>query len=187
MNNILFLDIETTGFSAQWCSILEIAAEILDEKGHCITRFHELIRPERGIPANITEITGISMADVADCRCERDVLRDFNEWACAHEYTTIVGHNCKSFDLRFIRERCEHYRLVWSTEGKEIVDTLALARQYKKAGKLTVPNLQQPTIAAHFGIEYEAHTAIEDIHALEKIYNCFMKLEKPVTRASLGF
>ena len=187
MGNILFLDIETTGFSSQWCSILEIAAEILDENQHCVSRFHEFIRPEKGIPANISELTGITMADVADCRCERDVLRDFHEWTCAHEYTKIVGHNCKSFDLRFIRDRCAHYYMNWSTEGIEIVDTLALARQYKKAGKLDVPNMQQVTIAAHFGIEYEAHTAIEDIHALEQIYQNFMKLEKPVTRESLGF
>lgn len=98
-----------------------------------------------------------------------------------------MGHNCKTFDLRFIRERCAKYGLWWDTSDMEIVDTLALARQYKKSGKLNVPNLQQPTIAEYFGIEYEAHTAIEDIHALEKIYKMFVKLGQPVTRESLGF
>lgn len=187
MSNILFLDIETTGFSAQWDSILEIAAEIINDRGECVSQFHELIRPSKSVPLKIVELTGITNAMVANCRCERDVLRDFSEWVATHPCDTVVGHNCKSFDLRFIRERCGKYNLWWNIDNMEIVDTLALARQYKKAGKLNVPNLQQPTIAAHLGIEYEAHSAIEDIHALEKIYAKFVKLGQPVSRASLGF
>lgn len=135
----------------------------------------------------IVELTGITNARVANCRSEKEVLMDFGEWVITHPCKTIVGHNCKTFDLRFIRDRCGKYNLWWDTDGMEIVDTLALARQYKKAGKLNVPNLQQPTIAAHFGIEYEAHTAIEDIHALEQIYKFFTKLGQPASRQSLGF
>lgn len=187
MSNILFLDIETTGFSTDWDFILEIAAEIVSDMGHVVGQFHELIRPGKPIPMKIVELTGITNAQVADCRSERDVLRDFGEWVATHPCAKVVGHNCKTFDLRFIRERCAKYGLWWDISDMEIVDTLALARQYKKSGKLNVPNLQQPTIAEYFGIEYEAHTAIEDIHALEKIYKMFVKLGQPVTRESLGF
>ena len=52
----------------------------------------------------------------------------------------------------------------------EIIDTLTLARQLTKAGKLPVDNHRQTTLAAYYGIEYQAHSAIEDVKALIQVY-----------------
>lgn len=79
--------------------------------GHVIGQFHELIRPGKPIPMKIVELTGITNAQVANCRSEREVLRDFGEWVATHPCAKVVGHNCKTFDLRFIRERCAKYGL----------------------------------------------------------------------------
>lgn len=188
MSKTLFLDIETTGFSRQWDFILELAGIIYnDQTKEIVDMFHEYIKPGKNIPYKITELTGITNAQVAKCRNEKDVLMDFSEWVAVNHPNKIAGHNCKSFDLSFIREKDAKYHTGWNEEGIEIIDTLALARQLNKAGKISTENCQQPTLAAYFGIEYEAHSAIEDVRALIKIYEAMQKLNKPVTRADLGF
>jgi DNA polymerase III epsilon subunit-like protein len=50
--------------------------------------------------------------------------------------------------------------------NEEIIDTLQIARKLK----LPVPNNQQPTLAAYYGVNYRAHSAIEDVRALIQIY-----------------
>ena len=74
---LIFTDIETTGFSREWDSIIEIAAIAVDEDLNEIDRFHEYIYPGKSIPAKITEITGITNEMVEGKRNERDVMMDF--------------------------------------------------------------------------------------------------------------
>ena len=143
-------------------------------------------RPVRGIPANITELTGITNEQVANCRPEWDMLLSFCDWYDDHKVDCIIGHNCKSFDLNFIKAKCEKYQLNWKGDKASVVDTLAYARQLKKKGVLATENLKQPTIAAFYGIHYEAHSALSDVRALIKIYHKMVESETP-NRASLGF
>ena len=181
MSKILFLDIETTGFSRQWNEIIEIAAIIVDDvTGQQIDSFHEYIKPRTRINSQVSELTGITNAKVANCRSEENVLMDFSEWVYLAKPTTIVGHNCKSFDLSFIDARCKQHKISWNTNNINIVDTLARARELNKQGMIKTDNCKQPTIAAYFGIQYEAHSAIEDVKALIQIYNKMNHLEEDV-------
>jgi DNA polymerase III epsilon subunit-like protein len=98
----------------------------------------------------------------------------------------VVGHNYKSFDGTFLQTKADRYKLIYPT--MEIIDTLYLARQLSKEGKLTVPNHQQPTIAAFYGIQYKAHSAIEDIKALIQVYERMgLNRTKKAKREELGF
>lgn len=183
----LFLDIETTGFSRQWDNIIEIAAVLYnDETNTIVDTFHEYIKPSRSIPAKISELTGITNTIVKYCRSEKEVLMDFSEWVTINRPFSIIAHNGKTFDLQFIREKCNKYNITWN-EPLDIVDTLVMARALKKSGKLNVENCQQVTLADYFEIEYKAHSAEDDVKALIKIYNKMQKLNQPVNRASLGF
>ena len=132
-------------------------------------------------------LTGITDAQVANCRTEAQVLMDFSEWCILSGAQAFIGHNCKAFDLGFIAERCSRYHITWDLNGAEIIDTLALARQLNKDGKINTENCKQPTLASFFDIEYEAHSAIEDVRALILIYFHLMKFYTKPTRASLGF
>lgn len=187
--NILFYDLETTGFDRRWCSIIEIAAILYNMDEHKILdTFHEYIRPIKPIPAQITELTGITNEMVANCRTEPEVVKSFFAFAIGTNWDAICGHNCKAFDNQFMRTKGEVYNLPWEEviAGKQIIDTYQLAKQYKKDGKIVgTSNLRQPTLAEYYGIDYEAHSAIEDVGALIKIYEA-MTSEK-VSRESLGF
>ena len=187
MAKIVFVDLETTGFSREWDYIIEVAAILYDEETQKIVgQFHEYIRPGKRIPPKVTEITGISEAMVKDCRTEQEVLADFYEWLYMEKPTKVVGHNYKSFDGTFLKTKADKYRLVLIE--MEVVDTLFLARKLSKEGKITVPNHQQPTLAAHFGIQYKAHSAIEDVKALIQLYEKMgLNRTKQSIRKELGF
>ena len=105
MGHTMFLDIETTGFSREWCSVLEIAAEIVDDSGKVVDQFHRYIKPYGGVPAKITQLTGITNAMVAAEANEISVLTDFLDFVYGNGVDRIIGHNCKAFDLPFIAAR----------------------------------------------------------------------------------
>lgn len=183
----LYLDIETTGFSREWNEIIELAAILYDpETKEMVDSFHMYAKPMRGLPENITKLTGITLDQLQNCKPEWSMLLEFCNWMEEHNFETIIGHNCKTFDLQFIDAKCSKYDLNWSSSKFNIVDTLAFARQLKKKGLLKSENLKQPTLGAYFGINYEAHSALSDTRALIKIYEEMLKCEKP-DRASLGF
>lgn len=183
----LFLDIETTGFSREWNEIIELAAVLYDDqKKEMLDSFHMYARPIRGVPQAITELTGITNEQLSGCAPEWEMLLDFCNWCDEHQIETIIGHNCKSFDLNFIKAKCNKYNLVWNYDNTEIIDTLVLARSLKKKGLIKVENCKQPTIAEYFNIKYEAHSALSDVRALIKIYGKMKQCETP-DRNSLGF
>lgn len=187
MSKEMHIDIETTGFSREWDYIIELAAVIFDsETDKEIARFHEYIKPGKSISAKITELTGITNEKVSGCRSEFEVISDFIEWTSIQKPDIEIGHNVKSFDHDFIAKKSEKYRL--PMYGIEIVDTLKIARQMSKDGKISVPNHKQPTIAQFFNLDYEAHSAIEDVLANRKIYKK-MTVETGVKtkRKELGF
>lgn len=184
MSKQIFLDLETTGFSRQWDYIIEIAA-IIVENNEIIDHFHEYIKPGKKIPLEVVNLTGITNEQVSGCRSEKEVLMDFSEWVAIVNPDEIIGHNCKSFDLGFIREKSMKYGYSW--KEPVVTDTLQIARELNKCGKIKTENNKQPTLAAYFGIDYEAHSAIEDVRALISIYNKMLQLKQPPTRASLGF
>ena len=169
MSKYLFMDLETTGFSREWDYIIEVAAVLYDtEEEKIIGKFHEYIKPGKKIPTKITEITGIDDFKVRDARSELDVLTDFIEWVFSCGADKIVGHNIKTFDNNFMLRRAEKYGI--PMYDIELIDTLKIARDLTKKGTLNVPNHKQPTLAAFYNIEYQAHSAIEDVMALIQIY-----------------
>ena len=192
MKKAIFLDIETTGFSRDWDCIIELAAICVNlETGKTIDEFHSYLKPNKKIPAKITELTGIDDFTVANAPDEKEVLLNFGVWVADAECKTLIAHNGKSFDFPFISKRCEKYNipLDFCDGTYEQIDTLALARQLKKKGDLVAENLKQPTLAAFYNIDYTAHCALDDTKALVQLYFKMTGTTPNITekRAALGF
>jgi DNA polymerase III epsilon subunit-like protein len=185
---LLFLDIETTGFKKTFHQILEIAAILYDtDKDEPIDRFHEYIKPKDVIENDF--VHGITNEMVADARIEADVLRDFVEFVHLSNPNYLVGHNIDNFDEPFIRARMDMYRFPWPTI--DTIDTLSIARKEKLPTAFTTetgkPSYKQESIAAAFGITYKAHSAIEDVKALIRIYTRIEDELKKQKRKESGF
>ncbi|KOA59166.1 3'-5' exonuclease [Bifidobacterium breve] len=104
------LDLETTGFYPNRCAITEIGA-VRVRGGRIVDQFQQLINPLCPIPHQITALTGITDAMVADHDPIDGVLPQFISWLAdsnaAAETEPIVGHNV-SFDLRFLDYNTRH-------------------------------------------------------------------------------
>ena len=83
------IDIETTGAAAQYGKITEIAIVLHD--GHKVTEtFNTLINPECSIPYQITSLTGISNAMVANAPKFYEVAKQIIQLT---EGRIFVAHN----------------------------------------------------------------------------------------------
>ena len=93
MKKAIFLDIETTGFSRDWDCIIELAAICVNlETGKTIDEFHSYLKPNKKIPAKITELTGIDDFMVANAPDEKEVLLNFGVWVADAECKTLIFH-----------------------------------------------------------------------------------------------
>ena len=115
-------DLETTGlYPNSGDSIIEIGA-VKISKGKIIDRYDELVKPDKQLTLEITNITGITNDMLNDKRNEESVVRDFMEWVGD---LPMVAHNAK-FDVSFIEKAYLKYNF---GEFKNIViDTLGLSR-----------------------------------------------------------
>lgn len=158
-------DIETTGFSAKFDEIIEIAG-VKVENGEITERFSEFVRPEKVIPQRITELTRITNDMVSDARTIDVVLRDFLSFC---DGCVLVAHNA-NFDVGFLKKFSEklHYDFDFC-----YIDTLGLSRKFVKKIKRHKLNL----VAKALGFTFEGHhRAIHDAEITAKIFLAFVDM-----------
>ena len=93
----------------------------------------------------------------------------FYAWCDEVGVDVFVGHNIATFDMGFMRTKAQIYNI---TNFKEypVIDTLKMAKQLNKEGRIHTENCKQPTLGEYFGVNYCAHSAINDVTALKEIY-----------------
>jgi len=115
------IDIETTGGSARFEKITEIAVYLHD--GEKITgEFVSLVNPERNIPYFITNLTGITNEMVENAPRFFELARTIVELT---EGRTFVAHNAR-FDYSFIRQE---FKSLGFNFKRSILDTVSLSRK----------------------------------------------------------
>lgn len=95
-------DTETTGLKPAEEEITEIAA-VKVRNGEVLEEFQTYVNPHKPIPANITELTGISDETVKDAPELSEALPQFLEFTGD---LPLVAHNA-GFDMAFIHRACE--------------------------------------------------------------------------------
>lgn len=152
---IVSLDLETTGLDPYKDAIIEIGAvkfrgdEILDT-------FSTLINPGRSIPSKITDLTGLSDADVARAPKLFDVLPRLSSFV---RDLPVIAHNV-SFDLGFLNRQ------------RVLVDNLGIDT-FELAGML-IPHAERYNLGAlarEVGIDLPAtHRALDDAKVAHALY-----------------
>ncbi|MBO7288898.1 MAG: PolC-type DNA polymerase III [Clostridia bacterium] len=157
-SEFVVFDVETTGFSAENDSIIEIGAvKVKDMK--ITDSFSAFVNPGRHIPERIVELTGIDDDMVKDAPSIDTVIKEFCEFIGDAD---LVAHNAK-FDTSFIRNAMSRNGLNYSYSS---IDTVELAR----ALSLDVKNYKLNTLAAYFKINLENHhRACDDARATGEI------------------
>lgn len=156
----IVFDLETTGLSAANDRITEIGAVRLRE-GQVVESFDTFVNPERSIPGNIVELTGITDAMVKDAPEERQALEDF--LAFCGEEPVLVAHNAE-FDVGFLRQALRR-------SGQEFSFTYADTLTMSRAMFPGLKNHKLDTVASHLQCQdFNHHRACDDAAVLGEIF-----------------
>ena len=153
------IDVETTGGVARFERITEIAI-VLHDGQQVLDTFSTLLNPERSIPWNITQLTGITDEMVAHAPKFYEVAKQIVEMT---EGAIFVAHNV-SFDYSFIRE--EFARLGYVYTRKQLCTVRLSRKAFPGLSSYSLRNLKQ-----HFNIHADkSHRALDDTLATVQIF-----------------
>ena len=158
-------DVETTGLSAVYDTIIELAA-VKMYKGNVIESFDEFIDPGHPLSRTTIDLTGITDEMVRGSKSEEEVLRLFLEFS---KDAILVAHNA-AFDMGFLNTSYAKYNI--PEAANPVIDTLELARylypQFKRFGL--------GVLSKKFGVSLEQHhRAIYDAEATGHLAWIFIK------------
>ena len=151
-DDVVVLDTETTGLSVRDNKLIEISAARLRGR-EVVERFQTFVHPGMPIPDEITKLTGITNADVADAPAAEEAVAALEGFV---QGAPVIAHNAV-FDRSFIESVKGGVRVsdIW-------IDSLALSR-------IALPRLAShklSTMAELFGCAAVSHRASDDVDAL---------------------
>lgn len=148
---IISLDLETTGLSPLMDKIIELSALKLTPDGQ-IKSFSTLINPEIDIPADSTDIHGITDQMIENSPLLSSVMPKFIEFI---EQLPLLAHNAK-FDLGFLMFNLQ--KSDQSYQNNEVYCSC----QYSRRALPQMPNHKLKTLVDELGITLENHHRAED-------------------------
>ncbi len=160
-DEFIIFDIETTGLSFKTCGITQIGA-LKYKNGEITDSFSTFVDPGMPIPANITELTGITDEMVAGAPCEREAVKAFLEFSGKR---MLVAHNA-NFDISFISRVAAENGIPFNNP---YLDTVALSRFINS----DVSNHKLDTLARYYKLGgFDHHKADADTEMLARIFAC---------------
>lgn len=157
------VDLETTGVKAARDRITEVAIVLFDGE-KIVDRFQSLVNPECSIPANITQITGISNEMTADAPKFYEIAKEIVEMT---KGAIFVAHNV-NFDYGFLKE--EFARLGFSYRRKQLCTV--------RLSKLVFPNRRRynlDSLIEMLDIQVERrHRAMDDVLATVELFKAIL-------------
>lgn len=164
-SELVVFDVETTGLNPNNSRLIEIGAVKL-RNGVLCEEFSSYVDPEAELPPNITELTGISKADLKGAPKEIDALRAFFDFAGE---SPLAAHNA-DFDISFIRTAAERHGVPFEPA---YLDSLILSRKLlPELGKHSLDKVAQFLSVP----EFSHHRASDDARACALITARFLNM-----------
>ncbi len=151
---IVVLDFESTGLNTAKARIIEVGAVKLVE-GTVTETFQQLVDPGEALPPKITEITGITDANLQGQPKAETVLPKLLEFIGD---APLAAHNA-AFDVSLLKSELKRLNLHWNGP---VLDTLTYARKlYPK-----LKSFRLGALCKHLGVSLKnAHRAVHDAAA----------------------
>lgn len=157
--NYVITDIETTGGNARREKITEIAIYKFDGQ-QIVDELTTLVNPERHIPLQIQQLTGITNEMVADAPKFYEIAKDVVELT---KDCVFVAHNA-AFDYNFIQHE---FKALGYDYQREYLCTVKLSRKLLPG----LPSYSLGVLSSQLGIEIEnRHRAAGDAMATVELF-----------------
>ena len=163
------IDIETTGLSPKYDSIIELSALKIKDNS-IVDTFTSLVNPGFKIDSFITELTGITNEMLQESNKIEKILPDFLNFIGD---SLLVGHNI-NFDINFIYDNC--ITLFNKSLQNDFIDTMRISKRILKE----LPHHKLSDLANFYNISYDgAHRALNDCKITQ---DCFIKLQDSILK-----
>lgn len=171
MEIVAVLDFETTGLSPNWGDRATEIAITLVRDGQVLDRFQSLMNAGRRIPAEVTQLTGITNVMIASAPPVAKVMRDAAKFVGK---TPVVAHNA-SFDKRFWEAELASLSI---TSTSVFACTMLLSRRLYPQ----LPNHRLSTLVQMLGLPNSgrAHRAMVDA---EMASHLWCRIQQDVSNA----
>jgi DNA polymerase-3 subunit epsilon len=167
------VDLETTGgrvtagAGTAADAITEIGA-VKVRGGVVLGEFGTLVDPQRSIPPQIVQLTGITTAMVCDAPTIGAVLPMFFEFARG---AVLVAHNAR-FDVGFLRAATDRCGIGW--RRPQVLCTVQLARRV--LSREEAPSVRLAALARLFAVASEpTHRALDDARATVDVLHALIE------------
>lgn len=167
------VDLETTGGRTKGGdgsppdAITEIGA-VKVRGGVVLGEFATLVDPQRSIPPQIVQLTGITTAMVCDAPTIDAVLPMFLEFARG---TVLVAHNA-GFDIGFLRAAAQRCDIAWPRP--QVLCTVRLARRV--LSREEAPSVRLAALARLFAVATQpTHRALDDARATVDVLHALIE------------
>ncbi len=170
------VDLETTGGRASPSG--DDAADAITEIGAVRVRggvvegeFATLINPQRGIPPQIVQLTGITTAMVYEAPTIDAVLPSFLEFAGFDRGSVLVAHNA-GFDVGFLTAAARRCDLAWPRPP--VLCTVRLARRVLSRDE--APSVRLAELSRLFAVSTTpTHRALDDARATVDVLHALLE------------
>ena len=162
---LIFFDTETTGLRTDTDKIIQLSAIKTDKDLNIISRFDSYCNPyPMLISPKITEITGITPADVENAPLEKDVVTEFNEFT---QNCGFVAYNSE-FD----------YEMITNAFARAGIKREILHFDVREIAYDVAPNssdFKLSTICSYLNInkEGEFHNSMFDVEMMYELFKKF--------------
>ncbi|OBH50024.1 hypothetical protein A5687_13565 [Mycobacterium mantenii] len=170
------VDLETTGGRTKSTegtvpdAITEIGA-VKVRGGVVLGEFATLVDPQRSIPPQIVQLTGITTAMVCDAPTIDAVLPMFLEFAGLDHGAVLVAHNA-GFDVGFLKAAAEHCEIRWPRP--QVLCTVRLARRV--LSREEAPSVRLGALARLFAVATQpTHRALDDARATVDVLHALIE------------
>lgn len=160
LDNVIYLDIETTGLDEFSSEIIEIGA--IKVKDSIITTYETLIKPMGRVPSSIYELcSGLLEADLETAPSLKDIKNKFLSFI---EDYPLICHN-GGFEKRFLKEHIKELK-------NEVLDSMELSAILEPwRGEYNLENLLKQLTDID---KTEAYRALEDSIDTMKVVNALL-------------
>ena len=182
-NKLLFIDVESSGLDPDNNGVIQVA--MLYGKRHELSLFSNPIPLGVEIDKEASEIHGYKKKDIKKFPNHEDqfnkMLNFMAQFVNKYDKRSkflVVGYNVK-FDLEMLHgwARREGFNYLGSYLDWRVIDVLVLARTAHELGQMPGEpvDFKLQTICKVYGIEIEAHDALNDIKATRELYEKIIK------------